>query len=42
MSERITRSNLKVSKDLDELVIEMLNGLDMEPQEFEFLRRNTE
>ena len=34
MSERITRSNLKVSKDLDELVIEMLNGLDMEPQEF--------
>ena len=34
MSEKITRSNLKVSKDLDELVIEMLNGLDMEPQEF--------
>ena len=34
MSERITRSNLKISKDLDELVIEMLNGLDMEPQEF--------
>ena len=34
MSERITRSNLKVSIDLDELVIEMLNGLDMEPQEF--------
>ena len=34
MSERITRSNLKVSKDLDELVIEILNGLDMEPQEF--------
>ena len=34
MSERITRSNLKVSKDLDELVIEMLNGLDMESQEF--------
>ena len=34
MSERITRSNLKVSKDLDELVIEMLNGLDMDPQEF--------
>ena len=34
MSERITRSNLKVSKDLDDLVIEMLNGLEMEPQEF--------
>ena len=29
MSEKITRSNLKVSKDLDDIVIEMLNGLDM-------------
>ena len=34
MTERITRSNLKVSKDLDELVKEILNGLEIEPEEF--------
>ena len=34
MTERITRSNLKVSKNLDELVKEILNGLEIEPEEF--------
>ena len=34
MTERITRSNLKVSKDLDELVKEILNGLEIETEEF--------